>query len=229
MEHKSVGRIHPASAEGGCRDLGKILIAAAVRQELAAFRPSNGNVLQVITGMGVRAGDSVRKVFRREPVSLVVSAGFAGAALPGLRVGDLVMASEVVEESSGRVLRPSVLPDGMREVARFGTLVTVPDLLADPSAKSQRGSRFHAVAVEMETAAVALAAEEAGVRWLALRVILDPMEAPVAAGSVRQAVGLAVRPWRWAELARFLGCIRKARESLARGLELLVQQVDLHN
>lgn len=209
--------------------LGKILIAAAVRQELAAFHSSSAEVLQITTGMGACARDSVRRALRRQPVSLVISAGFAGGTQAGFQVGDLIMASEVREESSGRILKPSWLPDGFRDQARFGPLVTVPHLLAEPAAKSERGVRFQAMAVEMETAGIALAAEEAGVRWVALRAILDPMEVSVTAGSIGQALGLAARPWRWMELTQFLRNVRTAGESLARGLELLVEQAGSQN
>ena len=204
--------------------MGKILITAAVRQELAAFHSADGRILRLTTGMGKGAGRSVRDHLRRRPVDWVISVGFAGGACPGLRVGDLILASEVREQATGRVFRPSPLPERMREVAQVGPLVTVSSLL-DPAGKAQVGSRWGAVAVEMETVYIAAAAEEAGVRWLALRVILDPLEVLVSVRSMSQALGWAAQPWRWARLARFWGSVRTAGESLARGLELLVQQV----
>lgn len=206
---------------------GLILVVAAVPSELVAFRPGRREgLICVAGGMGARAGRSAREFLRRRSISCVVSAGFAGSASAGLRVGDLVMASDVVEESTGRRLTPPISPEGVIPGVRKGTFVTVERPLVASSDKRQRWDRFGAIAVEMETWAVASAAVEAGVPWLALRAILDPMEQPLAVASMPQGVAWLVQPWRWPAWSEFMGSVRVAGGCLARGLELLVQQVD---
>ncbi len=157
----------------------RILIVAAVRQELEPFlKDGNGETAVLFTGIGGRRAYSrVSRWLSEHPCRLVVSAGFAGATQPGFRVGDLVLAEEVVEVSSNRKVHPSVLPEstGLRPVHR-GRFVTVSKAALTPLAKAELGARFGAIGVDMETAWVAQAAVEKGADWVGIRAILDPME-----------------------------------------------------
>ena len=103
--------------------------------------------------------------------------------------------------------------------AVVGPLVTVGHPLCDPQAKEEAGFRYGAIAVDMETAAVAQAADLTDVPWMALRVILDPMEVRLSGGSWIQGFGLFALPSRWRELVGFIKAIRMAGRSLASGLE----------
>ena len=187
---------------------GNILITAAVAQELAGFRGrADGRCKVLLTGMGRRAGKAVRERLKAERFGLVVSTGFAGGGRPGFRVGDLVMASEVIHAASGRRHRPAAdfpAPEGLASVGPF---VTVDRILPTPEAKGQAAARFGAIAVEMESAWVAEAAERSGVPWVALRVILDPMEEEI----------------RWMKWIRIGSAIRTASRSLSDGLSRLVE------
>ncbi len=199
-----------------------VLVVAAVRQELSFFE-AGGKVQALLTGMGPgRAGRAIRRSLAGRDYRLVVSTGFAGGTRPGLRVGDLVIASEVIEVSSGQRRIPSLCPWNGRFLA--GPLATVDRPLSDPKKKAEFGAVHGAIAVDMETAAVAAAASEVGVPWLALRAILDPMEVTLSAGSFREAIGLLARPSRWAELTNLMEAIRTAGQSLAGGLQWLVQE-----
>jgi len=131
-----------------------------------------------------------------------LSAGFSGATQPGMQVGDLVCASEVIDASSARRFHP----DARRFEGSFtvGPIVTVEKFLSTPAAKEQAGRAFNAVAVDMEAAAVARAADEMRIPWAAVRVILDPME-------------MTLRGWN---VFPFMKAIRVASRSLATGLEI---------
>ena len=190
-----------------------MLIVAAVPQELRSFRPGNGSgagVQCLVTGMGGRAaGEAVRRRLSAGGVNLVVSTGFAGGVRPGFAVGDLVMASEVIQASSGqRRRRPNASFFGLDGLACTGPFVTVDRVLPEPRLKSEMGARFGAIAVEMESFAVAHAAEEAGVAWVAVRAILDPMETKL----------------QWWKLFRFLRTMRTASGALAGGLHSLIER-----
>jgi len=191
---------------------------AAVRQELDPSEFSeNGDVRIVFTGIGSsRAADVVRKCLAERQYRLVVSAGFSGGTRPGLRVGDLVIASEVLEMASGKHWTPAVAVPN--ESFLKGRLATVDRPLSDPEEKERIGKVHGALAVDMETAAVAASASEAGVPWMALRAILDPMEVPLTVSSWRQGVGSVVNPFRWSDLKELMKGIRIARGSLSRGL-----------
>lgn len=210
-----------------------VLIVTAVPQEIKAFHQANGHLKGILlfeTGMGdPTAFARVRRQLESGRYRAVISAGFAGGVSSGFQVGDLVLASEVIEESTGRRLKPSVLLESGTLPARVGPFVTVKKPLRTPSSKSELGTRFSALAVEMETAGVADAAMRAGIPWMGLRAILDPMEQPLAVSSMGQGLGLLAQPWRWNRLASFLGSVRTAGESLARGLEILVRRMDSRN
>jgi hypothetical protein len=55
-------------------------------------------------------------------------------------------------------------------------LITIPQMALTPAVKARWGTRFEALGVDLETAAVAEAAMEARLPWLAVRAVLDSME-----------------------------------------------------
>ncbi len=199
---------------------GTILVACAVAQELAHFRPQEG-VECLVTGMGGRAAGSVRRRLRKGRVGIVVSAGFSGAIRPGFEVGDLVAASEVIEAGSGRRWRPESLM-GVNGLASVGPFLTVVGVLSDPESKEAAGAKFSAIAADLESAEVAQVAEQQGVPWVALRAILDPMEMGLAVGSRWAAMSLLLTVGRRRRLRAFLEAMRTAGRSLAIGLTSLV-------
>lgn len=205
--------------------IGSILIVAAVPQEFQDFSPPrNSNVECLVTGMGPRAGEAVRRRLSEGDIQLVVSTGFAGGIRPGFQVGDLVLASEVIHAPSGARHRPASSFFSLSETAFVGPFVTVEKALADPKEKARAGNRFGAIAVDMESAAVAQAATQAGVAWVAVRAILDPMETPLVIHSRAQALKLLAAPRRWKEFSGFLQTVRTASRSLAGGLHDLIER-----
>ncbi len=162
--------------------------------------------------------------------SLVLSAGFSGAVVPGLGVGDLVLASEVCDANGAAW--PATWPTG-DSPHRRGRLLTVPHILGAPAEKRRLGERSGAVAVDMETAVVARLCTAAGVPFGCLRVISDDVDTPLSEalldvlrdGRVRPArLAAAVlrRPSLMAELLRLAAHTRKAAKRLAEGLDGLL-------
>ena len=208
------------------REVSDVLVTAAVSQELADFQVGEVRGVQcLITGMGARVGESVRRRLRQGDIGLVVSTGFAGGVRPGFEIGDLVMASEVIHSTSGRRWKPNSVYCGLNGLASVGPFVTVDRVLADPQVKSEAGLKFGAIAADLETAAVAEAANQAGVAWLAVRAILDPMETQLQVGSWREFLKLSAIPGRWKDLSSFLAAMRTASRSLAGGLKCVVERI----
>ncbi|MBI3323460.1 MAG: hypothetical protein HYZ95_03240 [Candidatus Omnitrophica bacterium] len=204
----------------------RILLVAAVPVELSGV-PRGGStpVRLLAAGVGPKAGRAVRRHLDRERFSLVVSTGFSGGARPGLKPGDLVWASEVIRAGSGWRRAPTGDNRGLNGLCSVGPFVTVNRPLQRPQEKREMGLRYGAVAVDMESADVAEAAEQAGVPWVALRVILDPVDAPLLIGDGRQALGTLLRPWRWKEMAAFFSEVRRSSLSLGRGLNEWVERI----
>jgi adenosylhomocysteine nucleosidase len=205
----------------------------------AAFHGDDSRTnLVVETGIGTAAMDKALSWLFSGPMldsvpyrpPFVLSAGFSGAIVPGLKVGDLILASEVGAADGGRW--PTAWPPGPSSFRR-GRLLTVSSLVGRPEEKRRLGERTGAVAVDMETAAVARRCTEAGVPFGALRVISDDVDtllsesllAVLAGGRVRVAALAAAvlrRPALLAELMRLGAHTRLAARRLAAGLEELL-------
>jgi adenosylhomocysteine nucleosidase len=103
----------------------------------------------------------------------VVSAGFSGALQPGLRVGDLILATELTDLQD-RIL-PAHCPEAFlaHRECRPGRLLTVPEMVGDPAEKQRLGQCYQALAVDMESAVAARLCREQGIPFACLRVISD--------------------------------------------------------
>jgi nucleoside phosphorylase len=126
-----------------------------------------------------------------DPCSVIVSLGFAGALVAGAGTGDFVLSRTVLWDENGQLRRHQVapglvdtvetaLPPELRHAALRGALLSSPVVLATPAAKEQAARHYGAVAVEMEAAALAGYAADHGIAFLAIRVILDPMDLSLA-------------------------------------------------
>ena len=211
--------------------------------------PAGLTVLVLETGLGAAATErAVRWLLGRPALGngayrprLVLSAGFAGALRPGLRVGDLILAGEVVDVAGHRwpAPWPGERPpgEGRPPLAR-GRLLTVPALAGDPGQKERLGDQHDALAVDMETATLARLCHQHGVAFGCLRSISDDCRTPLSpdlvsvlgqgrVGPLRLLGALARKPALLAELWRLAGQTRTAARQLALGLgELLLHAPD---
>jgi adenosylhomocysteine nucleosidase len=144
--------------------------------------PPGGAVLVVETGMGLENAEHAAGWLLSRPQlgnacyrpSVVLFAGFAGALQEGYRVGDVLLATEVVDTEGGRWA--ATWPESAEAAPRRGRLLTVARLVAEPAAKRALGARHGAAAVDMETAAAARACSRAGVPFGCVRVISDDVD-----------------------------------------------------
>jgi adenosylhomocysteine nucleosidase len=167
---------------------------------------------------------------------VVLSAGFAGALQPGLLVGDLVLATEVVDET-GRVW-PSTWPVGplpgrWDPPLRRGRVLTTARIIGDPTQKRALGQKHEALAVDLESATVAERCSRAGVPFGCVRVVSDAVDTALSPRLVALMDGGGVSAWRvvtgvlrspglTGELWRLAGHTRYAADQLGKALgELL--------
>jgi len=80
--------------------------------------------------------------------------------------------------------------------------------------------------VDMESVAIAEAAERAGIPWSGLRVILDSMEETLPIGSLGEGVAALLLPCRWKRLAWMRSRMRAASSALGTGLNLWFSQME---
>ncbi|MBI1829863.1 MAG: hypothetical protein HYR84_00265 [Planctomycetes bacterium] len=132
--------------------------------------------------------------------SRLIFAGYAGALAEDLKVGDVMVASEVADEQ-GRAW-PTTWPTTL--ALPRGRLLTVDQLMATPEDKRRLRERHGACAVDMESAVFASRCTQAGVPFGCVRAISDDAATGLSPALVSLLSGGAVSPWRvlWAILCR---------------------------
>jgi adenosylhomocysteine nucleosidase len=166
---------------GGLEDLlsGRYVTQGAgftVHHGLLRARP----VVVVQTGVGCqRASRATEALLAGHRADWVISAGFAGGLRPGIARGDIVMVDSLVSPTGQRRsldLRVDPVSLARTPGVHVGRLVTRDALVRTSAAKLALGQEHDALAVDMETWAVAEVCRAAGQRFLAIRVISDPSD-----------------------------------------------------
>ncbi len=178
-------------------------------------------------GMGrVKAQRATATLLDGWPVSYLLAVGFSGGLDASLAVGDLVLADRIIEDDGGAVLTVNgVAP--VVPTARRGAVVTVDRVYATVEEKQALARRWQALAVDMESSAVARVASERGVPWCSLRVILDPLESELVVRSRREAAIALLRPQRVRRLLQLARDARMVSRRLAVGLVALLAHLEL--
>lgn len=144
-----------------------------VRAEIGGLPARTGTldgrpVVAIVTGMGTRLADAgVRRLLDAVTPSRVVVVGITGAVDDETPIGHLVRPERVIDHATGREHRHQALGTGAAAGALWTTDVITP--ASELPALRARG----VVALDMETAAVALACEERGVPWTVFRAVSD--------------------------------------------------------
>jgi nucleoside phosphorylase len=145
--------------------------------------PSWLNALVLITGMGQANVERALTWLDRAPKlggvackpRMLLSAGFAGGLDDKLRVGDLVVATDVADDQ-GAILPahwPGELGGAWSPFPHRGRILTVGNAVGEASAKQELASRFGSLAVDMESAIVARWCQRRGLPFGSIRVISD--------------------------------------------------------
>ena len=109
----------------------------------------------------------------------IISAGFAGGLVPELKRHDVVMADSVVDTDGNRLaIDLKVDPQSLARApgVHVGRLVTVDGVVRLPEEKRSLGEKHQALAVDMESYAVAEVCRRRQRRFLAVRVISDAVD-----------------------------------------------------
>ncbi len=167
----------------------------------------------------------------------IISAGFSGALRPEMKIGDIVVANSIVDAAGSELTIDLQMAADPAKGLYVGRLLTVDRLVRTVEEKKALAERCAALAVDMESLAVAQACRQAKVRFLAVRVISDDLSADLPAevssvvassGTVR--LGAAVgaifkRPGAVKDLWRLREQGMDAAERLATFLEGVVEQL----
>ncbi len=186
-------------------------------------------VALVLTGQGwQRADRAARRAFRIPGWELCLITGFAGATQAGLGVGALVIPERLLDVARGpSTVRPTHDVTSIRRAlcATDGTMATVKRVVGDPEAKAQLGRRWQVAAVDLESAAVAAAAQDQEIPWMVARVVLDPVDRPLGVTSVGHAAALAISVVGWPRLRQFSLDLHTAQQHLGDSISRIVEHV----
>ena len=181
----------------------------------------------VIAGTGAdNAEDSCQALIDRFSPSMVISVGFAGALLPELGVGDIVIPAQIARDGYAVALN---FPTEFGQ----GVVVSVNRVVAGEE-KLHLARQYAASAVEMEAAVVAAVAGARGVKFAAVKAISDLLN-DEAIGATAPFIGaqgfelkrflfhVAVRPKLWPVLATLGRNSKRASLALCRTIEDLLK------
>ncbi len=142
----------------------------------------------------------------------VLSVGFSGALQSHLKVGDLVVANAIVNAEGKGLSVPVQMQSAPSDGLYVGKFLNTDQIVRTVADKKQLGESTGAIAVDLESLAVARVCAERNVRFMAVRVISDdllkdlPPEVLTVFGStgfVRAGAVLSAlwkRPSSWSDL-----------------------------
>lgn len=152
----------------------------AVQGDLAQCRtsgPAYGNALWVRCGMGPERAARAAAFLIEQGVTHIGIAGVSGGLDPALRSGRLVLAREIIDEAGKRwPVDPTLhqaLSACLGSETHSGRILTTSAPLLTTAQKTLWFERTKALAVDMESAAVAHMASAAGLPFFALRAVCD--------------------------------------------------------
>jgi len=177
---------------------------------------------------------------------LVIATGLAGALSEELRPGDLVLADRLILDGEYAESASTTIAIPPADLARFqaalethrlafttGSILTGARIFKDGTAKRDARTRTGALAVDMESAAIAAEAHRCGLRFACVRAVLDTVDEEIVGAELAGPDG-EVRPLAAASfvlrnpaavvgLARMMRSLNRATAALAAALEALSQ------
>jgi adenosylhomocysteine nucleosidase len=177
---------------------------------LHGFRAEIGGKKFAVVGHGIghrRATEVARRAFDSMPgAELVIGTGVVGALSSGLKPGDLVLSDRILTiDEDGQVAEQviAVSDSHLRAVGRSlasagiaystGAILTSHRVLATGAEKRRAKESTGAIAVDMETAAIAAEAAALGLPFVAVRAVLDEVDDEIVGAELADADG-NVRP-----------------------------------
>ena len=123
----------------------------------------------------VRATRATQTLLDGHSPQWVLSVGFSGALQPHLKVGDLVVANAIVNVEGKGLSVPVQMQSAPSEGLYVGKFLNTDQIVRTVTEKKQLGETTGAIAVDMESLAVARVCAERNVRFMAVRVISDDL------------------------------------------------------
>ena len=214
----------------------------ALTFQTGATRDNHEFVL-ALSGVGqANAAVAAERLLNDFQLSAVISFGVAGALVDGFTLGEIAIATSVIELHGGRVecdrelsqVSASVI-DELGLPQRSATSLTVAHVISDPRDKTRLHRETGAETVEMESFAIGRLASAARIPFAVLRAISDLDETRLPdfsrfmheyeLSSRRLALHLARHPRDVAPLVHFFSVTSEASGRFARIFERLIPRM----
>ncbi|MBW7898725.1 5'-methylthioadenosine/S-adenosylhomocysteine nucleosidase [Candidatus Brocadiaceae bacterium B188] len=147
----------------------------------------------VQSGVGKNVSEIIHHLSKYFKIQLMVSSGFAGSVNPRIGVGDLVIGKQVLhslrEVTEGEICIDATLPCDASAVElavklgstdslklHCGDILSVDKIIQHSSLKKHIGNQTSAIAVDMESFAIAERANAMGIPFVVVRAISDGVD-----------------------------------------------------
>lgn len=144
------------------------------------------SIVLVRTGIGkARATEALTQVLNRYSLSMVISIGYAGGCHSDIKAGDLLVANKFLDGPKHDELPVEIkiasslagqaerVPPSKKFATYAGRLMTMDRVVRRPDEKNVLGKAYGAIAVDMETSALAKMAGGKKLPFLSIRAISD--------------------------------------------------------
>ena len=222
---------------------------------LYRFALADRQICLMESGMGARrAAAATRALIAACSPSMIINIGFAGAVTNGVSVGDIVIATRVIDGGDGEpdrsefsagggdpaLMQPQLSEAPGRYLATAATFISAQRILnkRELAARLPRDSGDYVL--DMETATVVAAARDAKLPVLAIRAVSDGADEELGF-SIDEFTdeSMTVRPWRvlttiakkpWIipQLIRLAGNVKRAGNNLSDALIDALHQLPPH-
>ncbi len=162
-----------------------LLTVAPTRRELGGLGYGNERTRASVVGMGRDAGEQVTDLLNAAPCRLLVSLGYAGALVPHLHPGQLVVGTSYLHGASAAIpgtphtTRAAILLRQSGLSVLEGAVLTVDEPLLTPLAKRRAHNGTGAMVVDMEGHWIANAAAARDIPLIGIRAVLDEAHFPL--------------------------------------------------
>ncbi len=205
------------------------------------FRGGRYNEIRIVV---VQAGLGYAKTRRATQALIdahtppwVLASGFCGALRPEMKIGEVVMADSVVDVHGHELTVDLKLPGEGQPGLHVGRIVTADAMIRSVQQKRELAEQHEAIAVDMESLAVAQVCRDTKTRFLAVRVVSDDLSADLPpevlsvvgpTGTMRLGAALGAvwkRPGSVKEMWQLRESAQHAAEQLASFLDGVVTQL----
>lgn len=195
-------------------------------------------VATVQTGVGfARARAATQALIDAHSPPWVISVGYSGALQTGMKVGDIVVATSIADLHGQEIKNDVHFPEDPEHGLYVGRIINTDQIVRTVDEKLELGKQQDALAVDLESLAVAQVCQAEKKGFMAVRVISDDCSAdlPVEvmsilgeSGAVRAGAALGAvfkRPESVKEMWKMRGDASRAATRLASFLDGVVTQL----